>query len=129
MFNLGALMVWARARTFSGGSTAIFGFTALLAVVAIVGSTDSMGLLDQDCATALIGLIIALWCVVLTAASDVLLRAALRHRRHQGGNGGLRSPVAGLPGLRRNTYLISIAWADGSHGGDQSSESGNWLRA
>jgi hypothetical protein len=63
---LGAVAVWIRSRKFSGASAAIFAFTALSAVVAVVGSTDPKVLLYKDCATtALIGLIFGLSCVLM----------------------------------------------------------------
>jgi hypothetical protein len=61
----GGLMVWAKARKFSGASAAIFAFTALSAVIALIGSTAPKVLLYKDCAvTALIGLIFLGSCVL-----------------------------------------------------------------
>ncbi len=63
---LGALVIGIRSRKFSGASAAIFAFTALSAVVAVVGSTDPKVLLYKDCATtALIGLVFGLSCLLL----------------------------------------------------------------
>ncbi len=63
---VGGFMVWARARTFSGASAAIFAFTALSAVIALIGSTAPKALLYKDCAvTALIGLIFLGSCVLV----------------------------------------------------------------
>lgn len=63
---LGALVIGIRSRKFSGASAAIFAFTALSAVVAVVGSTDPRVLLYKDCATtALIGLVFGLSCLLL----------------------------------------------------------------
>ena len=54
---VGGSMVWAKARKFSGASAAIFAFTALSAVIALIGSTAPKVLLYKDCAvTALIAL-------------------------------------------------------------------------
>jgi len=54
---VGGLMVWVKARKFSGASAAIFSFTALSAVIALIGSHAPKVLLYKDCAvTALIGL-------------------------------------------------------------------------
>jgi hypothetical protein len=54
----GGALIWIRARRFSGASAAIFAFTGLSAVIAVVGSTSPKALLYKDCATtALIGLI------------------------------------------------------------------------
>lgn len=58
---LGALMIWAKARKFSGASAAIFAFTILSAVIALVGSTTPKVLLYKDCAaTAVVGLVFLL---------------------------------------------------------------------
>ena len=63
---VGGIMVWARARKFSGASAAIFAFTALSAIVALWGSTAPKVLLYKDCAvTALVGLIFLGSCVVV----------------------------------------------------------------
>jgi hypothetical protein len=63
---LGGFMVWAKARKFSGASAAIFAFTALSAVIALIGSTTPKALLYKDCAvTALIGLIFLASCVLV----------------------------------------------------------------
>jgi uncharacterized membrane protein len=62
---VGGVAIWVRARKFSGASAAIFAFTAVSAVIALIGSTDSRVLLYKDCAaTALIGLIFLGSCVV-----------------------------------------------------------------
>jgi len=63
---LGGFMVWAKARKFSGASAAIFAFTGLSAIIALVGSTTPKVLLYKDCmATALIGLIFLGSCVLV----------------------------------------------------------------
>ena len=63
---LGGFMVWAKARKFSGASAAIFSFTALSAVIALIGSHAPKVLLYKDCAvTALIGLIFLGSCVLV----------------------------------------------------------------
>ncbi len=63
---VGGFIVWAKARKFSGASAAIFAFTALSAVIALIGSTAPKVLLYKDCAaTALIGLIFLGSCVVV----------------------------------------------------------------
>ncbi len=55
---LGGIAIWARARKFSGASAAIFAFTLMSGVIALVASTNPKVLLYKDCATtALIGLI------------------------------------------------------------------------
>lgn len=63
---VGGVIVWVRARKFSGASAAIFAFTALSAIVALIGSTTPKVLLYKDCATtALIGLIFLASCLVV----------------------------------------------------------------
>ncbi len=109
---LGALVVWARAKTFSGASAAIFAFTALSAVVALVGSTDSKVRLYKDCATtALIGLVFGLSCVVLPR--PVMFYFAQRY-----GTDGTKEGMAvfdqmwvAYPGFRRSLYRITIVSA------------------
>jgi hypothetical protein len=55
---VGGFVIWAKARKFSGASAAIFSFTIISAIIALLGSTDAKVLLYKDCATtALIGLI------------------------------------------------------------------------
>ncbi|MEO6996648.1 MAG: VC0807 family protein [Terracoccus sp.] len=108
----GALVVWARARTFSGASAAIFAFTALSAVVALVGSTDSKVLLYKDCATtALIGLVFGLSCLVMP-------RPVVFYFGQRYGTDGTKEGMAAFehmwqayPGFRRSMYQISIVWA------------------
>ena len=63
---VGGFMVWVRARKFSGASAAIFAFTALSAVIALIGSTTPKVLLYKDClVTALVGLIFLGSCVLV----------------------------------------------------------------
>jgi hypothetical protein len=63
---VGGFMIWAKARKFSGASAMIFAFTALSAVIALVGSATPKVLLYKDCAaTALVGLIFLGSCVVV----------------------------------------------------------------
>lgn len=109
---LGAVVVWIRSRKFSGASAAIFAFTVLSALVAIVGSTDPKVLLYKDCGvTAAIGLIFGLSCVL--APRPVLFYFAQRY-----GTDGTHDGMAvfdkmwiAYDGFRRSMYLISIAWA------------------
>lgn len=108
---LGAFAVWIRSRKFSGASAAIFAFTALSAVVAVVGSTDSKVLLYKDCATtALIGLIFGLSCVLMR-------RPLVFYFAQRYGTDGTREGMAAFdrmwdayPGFRRTMYKISIVW-------------------
>jgi uncharacterized membrane protein len=62
---VGGILVWVRARAFSGASAAIFGFTMVSALIALIGSTSPKVLLYKDCAaTGLIGLIFLGSCLV-----------------------------------------------------------------
>lgn len=109
---LGAVVIWVRARTFSGASAAIFAFTALSALVAVIGSTDSRVLLYKDCATtAVIGLVFGLSCVVLPR--PVMFYFAQRY-----GTDGTTEGMAAYDqmwvayrGFRTSMYRISIVWA------------------
>lgn len=108
---LGALAVWIRSRAFSGASAAIFAFTALSAVVAVVGSTEPKVLLYKDCATtAIIGLIFVASCVLLRR--PVVFYFAQRY-----GTDGTRDGMAAFdrmwtayPTFRRSMYQISVVW-------------------
>lgn len=53
---LGGFMVWASARKFSGASAAIFAFTALSAVIALIGSTALSWSASRSCSTWLSGM-------------------------------------------------------------------------
>lgn len=62
---IGGIAIWARARRLSGASVSIFAFTALSALVAVVGNTSPKALLYKDCATTgLIGVIFLASAVV-----------------------------------------------------------------
>lgn len=109
---LGALVIWARSKKFSGASAAIFAFTALSAVVALVGSTDPKVLLYKDCATtALIGLVFGLSCVLMPR--PVMFYFAQRYGTDGTGEGMavFDKMWAAYPGFRRSMYQISIVWA------------------
>jgi hypothetical protein len=74
----GGLIIWAKARKFSGASASIFAFTAVSAIIALLGSTDPKVLLYKDCAaTALIGLIFLGSCVL--ARKPVVFYMAQRY--------------------------------------------------
>ena len=109
---LGAVAIWIRSKRFSGASAAIFAFTALSAVVAVVGSTDARVLLYKDCAsTALIGLIFGLSCLVLPR--PILFYFAQRYGT-DGTNAGMSAfdqLWVAYPGFRRMMYRISVVWA------------------
>ena len=58
---LGGFAIWIRARKFSGASAAVFAFTFISAVIALIGSSSPKVLLYKDCAaTGLIGLVFGL---------------------------------------------------------------------
>jgi len=108
----GGLMVWARARKFSGASAAIFLFTALSAGIAFIGSTSPKMLLYKDCAaTAVIGLVFLISC--LLARKPLAFYMAQRY-----GTDGTREAMAVFDTLwelsrdfRTCLYRISYLWA------------------
>ena len=109
---VGGFMVWARARKFSGASAAIFAFTALSAIVALVGSTAPKVLLYKDCATtALIGLIFLASCVLVD--KPVVFYMAQRY-----GTDGTHDGMAIFDAMwdtyrdfRTGMYVTSALWA------------------
>jgi hypothetical protein len=109
---VGGFMVWARARKFSGASAAIFAFTALSAVIALIGSTAPKVLLYKDCAvTALIGLIFLGSCVLFR--KPLVFYMAQRY-----GTDGTHDGMAIFdamwdvsPDFRTGVYVISYLWA------------------
>jgi hypothetical protein len=109
---LGGFMVWAKARKFSGASAAIFAFTALSAVTALIGNTAPKSLLYKDCVvTALIGLIFLGSCVV--ARKPLVFYMAQRY-----GTDGTHDGMANFDTMwdvyrdfRNSMYVISYLWA------------------
>lgn len=109
---VGALMIWAKARKFSGASAAIFAFTMVSAVIALVGSTAPKVLLYKDCAaTALIGLVFLGSCVV--ARKPVIFYLAQRY-----GTDGTHEGMSifdkmwdNYDEFRRGMYVTSYLWA------------------
>jgi hypothetical protein len=109
---IGGFLVWAKARKFSGASAAIFAFTALSAVVALIGSTAPKALLYKDCAvTALIGLIFLGSCVL--ARKPLAFYMAQRY-----GTDGTHEGMAIFDVMwdtyrdfRTCMYIISYLWA------------------
>lgn len=109
---VGGLMVWARARKFSGASAAIFAFTAISAGIAFIGSTDPKMLLYKDCAaTAVIGLVFLISCIL--ARKPLAFYMAQRY-----GTNGTREAMAVFDTLwersrdfRTCLYRISYLWA------------------
>lgn len=108
---LGAVVVWGRSRKFRGASAAIFAFTALSVVVALVG-TDPRVLLYKDCAaTAMVGVVCAASCVLM--ARPVMFYFAQRY-----GSDGTREGMAVFdrmwvvyPAFRRSMFHVTIVWA------------------
>lgn len=109
---IGGFVVWARARKFSGASAAIFVFTIVSAVIALVGSTTPKVLLYKDCgATALIALIFLGSCIV--ARKPVVFYLAQRY-----GTDGSHEGMAIFDTMwdiyrdfRTGMYLTSYLWA------------------
>jgi hypothetical protein len=108
----GGVTIWIRARKFSGASASIFAFTAVSAVIALIGSTNPKVLLYKDCgATALIGLIFLGSCVV--APRPVVFFMAQRY-----GTDGTHEGMAvfdtmwkAYQDFRRGMYVTSYLWA------------------
>ncbi len=109
---LGGFAIWIKARKFSGASAAIFTFTILSAVIALVGSTTPKVLLYKDCAaTALIGLVFLGSCVL--AHKPVVFYFAQRY-----GTDGTHDGMStfdtmwdAYPEFRRGIYVTSYLWA------------------
>jgi hypothetical protein len=109
---VGGLIIWIKARKFSGASAAIFAFTGLSAIVALVGSTTPKVLLYKDCAaTALIGLIFLGSCVV--ARKPLVFYMAQRY-----GTDGTHDGMATFDTMwdvyrdfRRGMYVTTCWWA------------------
>jgi hypothetical protein len=109
---VGGLAIWIKARKFSGASAAIFAFTAISAIIALIGSTNPKVLLYKDCAvTALIGLIFLGSCVA--ARKPVVFYMAQRY-----GTDGTHDGMATFDKMwstyrdfRTAMYVISYWWA------------------
>lgn len=109
---VGGLAIWIKARKFSGASAAIFAFTAISAIIALIGSTNSRVLLYKDCAaTALIGLIFLGSCVL--ARKPVVFYMAQRY-----GTDGSHDGMATFDKMwtayrdfRTGMYVTSYLWA------------------
>jgi uncharacterized membrane protein len=109
---VGGLIIWARARKFSGASAAIFAFTAISAIIALLGSTNPKVLLYKDCATtALIGLIFLGSCVL--ARKPIVFYMAQRY-----GTDGTHDGMAVFDQMwsayrefRVGMYVTSYLWA------------------
>lgn len=109
---VGGLLIWIKARKFSGASASIFAFTALSAIIALIGSTNPKVLLYKDCAaTALIGLIFLGSCFL--ARKPVVFYMAQRY-----GTDGTHEGMATFDKMwstyqdfRTGMYVISYWWA------------------
>jgi hypothetical protein len=109
---VGGFVIWVRARKFSGASASIFAFTAVSAIIAVIGSTTPKALLYKDCAaTALIGLIFLGSCVV--ARKPVAFYLAQRYATD-----GTHDGMANFDRMwdaydefRRAMYVTSYLWA------------------
>jgi hypothetical protein len=108
----GGLTIWVKARKFSGASAAIFAFTAISAIIALIGSTNSKVLLYKDCATtALIGLIFLGSCVL--ARKPVIFYMSQRYGT-DGSHDGMATfdkMWSAYRGFRTAMYVISCWWA------------------
>jgi hypothetical protein len=109
---VGGLAIWIKARKFSGASASIFAFTAVSAIIALIGSTDPKVLLYKDCATtALIGLIFLGSCVLVR--KPLVFYMAQRY-----GTDGTHDGMATFDKMwsayqdfRTGMYVISYWWA------------------
>ena len=108
----GGLAIWVKARKFSGASAAIFAFTAVSAVIALIGSTNSRVLLYKDCAaTALIGLIFLGSCVLVR--KPVVFYMAQRYGT-DGSHDGMATfdtMWSAYRDFRTGMYVTSYLWA------------------
>ena len=108
----GGLAIWIKARKFSGASASIFAFTAVSAIIALLGSTNPKVLLYKDCAaTALVGLIFLGSCVL--ARKPLVFYMAQRY-----GTDGTHEGMATFDKMwgayedfRTGMYVISYWWA------------------
>jgi hypothetical protein len=109
---VGGLLIWIKARKFSGASASIFAFTAISAIIALIGSANPKVLLYKDCATtALIGLIFLGSCFL--ARKPVVFYMAQRY-----GTDGTHEGMATFDKMwsnyqdfRTGMYVISYWWA------------------
>jgi hypothetical protein len=109
---VGGLLIWIKARKFSGASASIFAFTAISAIIALIGSANPKVLLYKDCATtALIGLIFLGSCFL--APKPLVFYMAQRY-----GTDGTHDGMATFDKMwsnyqdfRTGMYVISYLWA------------------
>ncbi|HEY2793618.1 MAG TPA: VC0807 family protein [Micromonosporaceae bacterium] len=108
----GGITIWIRARKFSGASAAIFAFTAVSAIIALIGSTTPKVLLYKDCAaTALVGLIFLGSCVL--ARKPVVFYMAQRYATDGTHDGMATFDLMWdtYHDFRRGMYVTSYWWA------------------
>jgi hypothetical protein len=109
---LGGFAIWIKARKFSGASAAIFTFTFISSIIALVGSSTPKVLLYKDCATtASIGLVFLGSC--LLARKPVVFYLAQRY-----GTDGTHEGMSTFDimwdtylDFRRGMYVTSYLWA------------------
>jgi hypothetical protein len=108
---VGGLLIWIKARKFSGASASIFAFTAISAIIALIGSANPKVLLYKDCATtALIGLIFLGSCFLVS--KPLVFYMAQRY-----GTDGTHDGMATFDKMwsnyqdfRTGMYVISYLW-------------------
>jgi hypothetical protein len=109
---LGGFAIWIKARKFSGASAAIFTFTLVSSVIALVGSTTPKVLLYKDCAaTALIGLLFLGSCILVH--KPIVFYLAQRYGT-DGTHDGMTLFDAmwdAYPDFRKGMYVTSYLWA------------------
>ncbi|MFT4044655.1 MAG: VC0807 family protein [Gordonia sp. (in: high G+C Gram-positive bacteria)] len=107
---IGAIVVWIKARKFSGASAAIFAFTALSAIIAVVGSSSPKILLYKDCGFhAIVGLIFIVSCLF---GKPLVFHLAQRYST-DGTHEGMQvfdMMWDAYPRFRRAMYQISVIW-------------------
>jgi hypothetical protein len=109
---IGGIVIWVRARKFSGASAAIFSFTIISALIAVIGSTTPKVLLYKDCAaTGLIGLI-------FLGSAFVMRKPLVFFMAQRYGTDGSHDGMAtfdamwdNYPAFRRAMYVTSYWWS------------------
>jgi glucan phosphoethanolaminetransferase (alkaline phosphatase superfamily) len=102
------LAIWIKARRFSGASAAIFTFTFVSAIIALVGTRTPKVLLYKDCAaTALVGLVFLGSC--LLARKPLVFYFAQRYGT-DGTHDGM-STFDAMWEFRTGMYVTSYLWA------------------
>ncbi len=109
---LGGFAIWIKARKFSGASAAIFTFTFISAVIALIGSTTPKVLLYKDCAaTALIGLVFLGSCVLVHKPVAFYLAQRYGTDGTHDGMSTFDTMWDAYPDFRRGMYVTSYLWA------------------